>query len=637
MKNLKYIPFYIMALLVFAMTSCARDFDEPELAEPKYVPDPSKKVISVKEFKAMYAELANDTNELIDGPYVLKATVVGNDIAGNIFKKLYVQDYDRANTQAPGNEGLYLGVDQNNVSNMYSVGQDVYVELEGLYAVRFAKDLQIGFGTTNANRIPWNTFKEHVKRNGWATPTKMAPRKVKISELTKDMANTLVTIENAVFDEGGKGYFITPGTEKDTEQLFSDGTGKLPVRTSSFFSAMKNVKVPKGTGTLTGIISIYNDNWQFYLRDTNDVGEFDGKEVVKPVEKGLIFQENFGKPVKEGTQWPTVANYKGYQSADKFKYTDPYDTMTTLRDLRGVGNIYFTNSSADKQGGFKIEGLPANQTKLVMVYEMMGQSEDPAMNFSGFIEVKADDKNIAIPNRAITRDSWSKITIALPDNTTSVEFYSGAKNPGGMRVANVKIYSNSDLTVDPVDPIDPIDPIDPVDPVEPVEKAAFKETFGKGEKSTDNKWLTIADYQAYDMKAPITYTDKSGKATVRNIKNGDDQNGNVWFPTGAETFFTIGGINTSELKKPILRFKLAGNVNKEGDTMDLNEMKVSINGNPLAVKSHTVDGGKKEGNVFFEFTFTEGIPVAESVVLEFSANLQKFGMRIDDIIIEEQK
>lgn len=633
MKNLKYIPFYIMALLVFAMTSCARDFDEPELAEPKYVPDPSKKVISVKEFKAMYAELANDTNELIDGPYVLKATVVGNDIAGNIFKKLYVQDYDRANTQAAGNEGLYLGVDQNNVSNMYSVGQDVYVELEGLYAVRFAKDLQIGFGTTNANRIPWNTFKEHVKRNGWATPTKMAPRKVKISELTKDMANTLVTIENAVFDEGGKGYFITPGTEKDTEQLFSDGTGKLPVRTSSFFSAMKNVKVPKGTGTLTGIISIYNDNWQFYLRDTNDVGEFDGKEVVKPVEKGLIFQENFGKPVKEGTQWPTVANYKGYQSADKFKYTDPYDTMTTLRDLRGVGNIYFTNSSADKQGGFKIEGLPANQTKLVMVYEMMGQSEDPAMNFSGFIEVKADDKNIAIPNRAITRDSWSKITIALPDNTTSVEFYSGAKNPGGMRVANVKIYSNSDLTVDPVEPIDPIDPIDPVDP-EPSD-AAFKETFGTPvQYEVDKKkyWPLVSEYTGFDMKAPITYSDNDGKLNVRIVSNVT----HIWFPANAEKKLTISNINTSKLKKPVLKFQLAGDVGKDKQ-IDLNMMKVAANGKDLPIVSTPANGANGDANKFMPIEIKDGFPIGDKVTLEFSIKGVPVGVRLAEIIIEEQK
>lgn len=624
MKNFKYIPFFIIALLVTFMASCARDFDEPTLNEPKYVPDASKKVISVKEFKAMYADVANETNKQIKGPYVLKATVVGNDVSGNIFKKLFVQDYDKQNPQAAGMSGLYLGVDQNNVSNTYVVGQDVYVELDGLYAVNYGEDLQIGYGTTNANRIPWNIFQEHVKRNNWANPNAIKPRKVKISELTEDMANTLVTFEDVVFDEGGKGYFITPNTTQDTNQNFSDGTGKIVLRTSSYFSNIKNEMLPVGKGSLTGILGVHKKTWQLYLRDKNDIGEFDGQEVVEPEEKDLIFKENFGTPAKDGTKWPTVAEYTGYQSADKFKYTDPYGTAATLRYVAGMGNIYFPVTTAEKPAAFKIEGLPANQKKLVMVYDMMGQSENPAMNFSGFIDVKADGKDIPIPNKAIARDAWSKITVALPDNTTSVEFFSGAKNTGGMRVANVKIYCNSDLVVDPTSPIDPVDPVDPVDPTD---QDSFKETFGTPKKG-DKGWPYLSDYEDFDMKAPVKYIDVNKKLTVRVTGSVN----NIWFPANGDNTLRIENINTKKLTSPVLKFKVAADTGTAGQ-IDLNSMKVSINGKDVPLKSTPVSAANGDTNKFYDFEIEGEVPVSENVTIDFSANAPSVGLRLAEIII----
>lgn len=618
MKHFKNIPFLIMAFLLLAVTSCVRTFDEPDISIPPYTPDPSSKVISVREFRDMYEKIADKTDTLIQGPYVLKATVVANDISGNIFKKLYVQDYNYDNPQAAGQTGLYISVELNNLSNNYIVGQEVFVDLDGLYAVNWEQQLQIGLRGTQANRIDPATFKKKVHRNGVAQPNNIVPRKVKISELTADMNHSLVTIENVVFDEGGKGVFTTDNTTLN--QNFSDGTGKSLIRTSSYFSAVLNKKLPKGKGTLTGIVGTHLGKWQLILRDVDDIGTFDGTEVEEPEEKGLIFKENFGNPVKDGTKWPTVAEYKGFQSADQFKYSDPYGTLTTLRGIGGVGNIYFPITTAEKQAGFKIEGLPANQSKLVMVYDMMGQDENAAKNFSGFIEVKADGKTVAIPNKAIARDAWSKITIALPNNTTSVEFYSGDKNTGGLRVANVKIYSNSELVVDPVDPVGPVDP-------EPEEKDAFKETFGTPVKG-DKGWPYFSTYEGFDMKSPVKYTDVNSKLSVRVV----DGVSNVWFPANGDNTMRIENVNTSTLKTPVLKFKLAADTGKAGE-MDLNVMKVSVNGKVLTLKSTPISAANGDTNKYFDFEIKGEVPAAEKVTIEFSAGAPSFGMRVAEIII----
>jgi hypothetical protein len=621
MKQFKNMPFLIMAFLfLLAGTSCVRSFEEPDIDIPPYKPNPSSKVISVREFRDMYEKIADRTDSLIQGPYVLKATVVANDISGNIFKKLYVQDYNYDNPQAAGQTGLYISVEMNNLSNNYIVGQEIYLDLDGLYAVNWDQQLQIGLRGTQANRIDPATFKAKIHRNGLAQPEKIVPRKVKISELTSDMNHSLVTIDNVVFDEGGKGVFTTDNTTMN--QNFSDGTGKLLIRTSNYFSAVLNKKLPKGTGSLTGIVGTYLGKWQLILRDVNDIGEFDGKDVVEPVEKGLIFNENFGSPAKDGTKWPTVADYKGYQSADKFKYSDPYGTLATIRGVGGVGNIYFPITTAENQAGFKIEGLPANQSKLVMVYEMMGQDLDAAKNFSGFIEVKADGKTIAIPNKAIARDAWSKITIALPNNTTSVEFYSGAKNTGGLRVANVKIYTNSDLTVDPVDPVDPGTGTE--------DKEAFKETFGTPVKG-DKGWPFFSDYKGFDMKAPVVYTDVNSSLSARVV----DGVSNIWFPANKDNLMRIENINTSTLKTPVLKFKLAADTGKAGE-MDLNFMKVSINGKVLTLVSTPVSAAKGDSNKYYSFEVKGEVPVAEKVTIEFNANNPAFGMRVAEIIIADK-
>ena len=609
----KYITFLFLVLGIAIFSACSTDYDEPPLDEPKYTPSTTAKVIDVKTFKEMFKDVEDNGNKVISGPYVLKATVSGNDVSGNIFKQLYVQDYDFNDTNL-AQEGLYLGVDQTNVCNVYVVGQEVFVELDGLSAVRYGGQLQVGNATTNANRIPWQVFRNSVHRNGWANPTKMLPKVATIGGLTPAMANTLVKFDNVVFTEGGEGNFIVAGNSY-TEQAFSDGTGTIIIRTSQYFNNLKGKKLPSGKGSLTGIIGLHNSTWQLVLRDTSDIGEFSGTVEPEPEPAGVIFHETFGTPSKDSETgfWPNVDTYTGY-SAKNVTYSDPYAPAATIRNHLGLSNVWLP---AGKDAGFKIEGIPANEKGLVLTYKMLNNSKDVAENAS-VIEVKANGALVSVPTTALSNDAWTTITLSLPDNTTSIEFYSAAtRNTVGIRIADIKLVGGGDSpTPEPV-------------------LGVYKETFGKPVNS--GGWPLVGVYTDYTMKSPIEYSDASGRASIR-INSGISH---VWFPASntdfPNSYLTVKNINTSSLTNAVISFDIAANTYDAGSSINLNVLKVKANGTTLTIPSKEVSQAAGDANKFYSFS-VEGFPIAENVTLEFTSDPENtLGLRLANIVIEEKK
>lgn len=166
--------------------------------------------------------------------------------------------------------------------------------------------------------------------------------------------------------------------------------------------------------------------------DIDKEGEGDKEEIV------TLLEENFGtEPFK--SPWLKVADFKSYQSADKFTYTDPYTGKWA--DIRYLekGNIWLPawTATLQKECGFKIDGLPANRKQMKLEYQMLGQNPST----STIIKVKANDKEVKVPELAVDKDkaNWTTVTVDLPDNTTSVEFYSGPENTISFRIAAIKI------------------------------------------------------------------------------------------------------------------------------------------------------------------------------------------------------
>ncbi len=291
LQNMKTYS-YIIGVILLAITawSCEREFEAPPLFEPEYTGPEAN--ITIAKLKSLYNNISDPT--LIDVDYIVRAYVSGNDESGNIYKQLYIQDETG---------GINLGVDQNSVYTDFRVGQEVYVAVKGLYMVKYGNQLQIGFDKTNANRISWEVFNYHISKKGWPDADNVEPKVVKLSELDQSIANTLIQLDGVYFTDGGKLPFSEP--EVTVNRTLKDADGNSIIVRNSGYATFANDILPEGAGTVVGILSKFNNDWQLYLRTVDDIINFGqplppgaeqgngGNEDPNPPTGDVIFSEKF--------------------------------------------------------------------------------------------------------------------------------------------------------------------------------------------------------------------------------------------------------------------------------------------------------------------------------------------------------
>lgn len=460
MKTIKYLfQLVLISLVLGGATSCARDFEEPPLIAPEFTPSENSVHFSIEDLKTKYKDVADPV--LIDMDIYLKAQVVGNDISGNIFKQLYVQD-------ATG--GIQLGVDQNNVAAVYGVGQEVYIMLHGMYILKYGNEFQLGFKGTNANRIPWEKFKEFVHRNGFAKSSNATPKVIPMSlldskvtpaaELDK-LVNTLVTFEKMYFVNGGPDSLFIRKANGTTEDPMKDALGNVVImRTSSYATPFVGKYLPYGNGKVTGILGRHNGTWQFMVRDLNDVkdSDFDGKEPeVAPKPEGDIFRETFGEGFYPSGSRPKIDDFKDGDMKDdaNIKYSDR-SKNADIRSMSGKNGAHVW-LPAGKESYFTIEGIDSkDQTNLVLSFELAANLYDAGASGNlNAIEVEVNGQPFTIPSTPVSKAAgddgkfYSFTFENFPSATgVKVEFISKAdKNTIGFRLDNIVVGKKEDVII----------------------------------------------------------------------------------------------------------------------------------------------------------------------------------------------
>ncbi|OJU49381.1 MAG: hypothetical protein BGN96_10910 [Bacteroidales bacterium 45-6] len=266
---------YLLVVSVLAV-SCTRDYEAPPFNETEYIGKTNN--ITIAAFRAKYASATNTPTSIVD-TLILKATVVGNDISGNIYKQLYIQDETG---------GIVLGVDQSGINSTYAVGQQIYLSMKGLSALTYGGELQIGYAGTGANRIPWLNFTANASLDKWPDTTRFKPKVVKIADLDGNVStlmHTLIELDSVYFVNGGTDRFAVSTDPKTTavNQIIKDKAGKSIVVRTSTYADFAADSLPKGYGKLVGIIGRFESatgkTWQLFLRSKADVKDFDGKVI----------------------------------------------------------------------------------------------------------------------------------------------------------------------------------------------------------------------------------------------------------------------------------------------------------------------------------------------------------------------
>ena len=108
--------------LAAGMWSCQADMETPDLQVPEASIKPNITILDLKNrFEGQTVLL--DRQE--DGsPYIIHGRVVSSDASGNIYQNLVIQDETGA---------LTFSIRQKYMSSSYRLGQDVVVDMTGLY------------------------------------------------------------------------------------------------------------------------------------------------------------------------------------------------------------------------------------------------------------------------------------------------------------------------------------------------------------------------------------------------------------------------------------------------------------------------------------------------------------------------
>ncbi len=287
---MKKIKFIALAFLALTLGSCMGDgYADPDLTE-KVPASPwgnnslrEKNVISIADLKTQFATVINSDNgyKLIEKDMMIKAVVTGNDVSGNIYNQVSVQDASGA---------IIIAINGSGLSGYLPVGQEILVNLKGLYIGSYKKLPQIGgvntklsdgsLGMGKIERAVWN---EHFKilNPGEADASTVEPEEFDLTKLTDAAymdANVckLMTLKKVKFASANGTNVWAPDDTNTSLELIDAETGKkisssnLVVRNSGY-SKFANEVVPQGVFDITGIFTRYNNTWQIVLRNTDDL------------------------------------------------------------------------------------------------------------------------------------------------------------------------------------------------------------------------------------------------------------------------------------------------------------------------------------------------------------------------------
>lgn len=277
--NIKTTYLLIFALACTLFSSCMNgDWDEPDFNGAAPYGNNSlteQNVITIAELIKKYPNVfaSTDQNKQIDEDIMIKGRITGNDVGGNIYKQVTLQD----NTAA-----IIIAINEGGLNGYLAEGSEILVDLKGLYIGGYRKQPEIGapYNGTSIGRMQKDIWAKHFKILGSPDASLIQPvdfRTIK-NEMDANCAK-LVILKDVTFKEAdGKSTFSTGTSTGNAVNQELDGYGsKVVIRTSTYadFAAIPlpydTVAKKKLKCDITGIATRYNSTWQILIRKTSDI------------------------------------------------------------------------------------------------------------------------------------------------------------------------------------------------------------------------------------------------------------------------------------------------------------------------------------------------------------------------------
>ncbi len=307
MKGIKALLYGLTAIATLAgFSACQDDIDAPKTdVAQKATWEPNTTILEFK--NAFWKDDDYGYCEQIparpDGShYIIHGTVISSDEEGNIYKAFYIRDETAA---------LTLSINAYNLWLLNRVGQDVVIDLTGMYAGRYSGLMQLGFpqwsASANKNTCTFmaiDFYENHRQLNGLPVPSNAEPvegpsfaelnANVADGEFLKKWQGQLVRFNNVRFPAAdGKATLCDAyQTEISAEQnkVLEDANGdQIIVRTSGYADFWNKI-LPMESGDVVGILGFYRSSptstittsaWQLMLLSEDDLMNFGNPTLPK--------------------------------------------------------------------------------------------------------------------------------------------------------------------------------------------------------------------------------------------------------------------------------------------------------------------------------------------------------------------
>lgn len=275
MKNFRYLP--LLAFMLITMSSCMNEFEAPEFENPPFgnneIGEANTTIAELKEKYELFIQ-GSSCEEVTDS-IIIEGVVVANDESGNVYKQFVINDTTGAIIIGVNDVGLYATM---------AIGQRVRIDCKGLYVGGYGKLAQIG-GLYNGSigRMNKTLFPKHVRIIGLPdrTQPEMTPAVIDETFFTNENMKTLakyVRLENVKIEEAiDNTVKWAPEAEAKSnvvERNIKMGKKNIVLRMSTY-ADFANDALPTGNLNINGVLTRYNNYWQFMISSTTDIEQIE--------------------------------------------------------------------------------------------------------------------------------------------------------------------------------------------------------------------------------------------------------------------------------------------------------------------------------------------------------------------------
>ncbi|MDE5980656.1 MAG: hypothetical protein K2G61_01670, partial [Bacteroidaceae bacterium] len=238
----------------------------------------------------MYPKYADTDTTRMTQDAQLKVFVTGNDIQGNLYNSIAVQDEN--------GDALIICINKGSLYGYLPVGQDLIIDTKGLYIGGYGGQPQIGVPYTNKGG---STFPSRMDEKKWEQHFRLLPTKTPVQTKAENEADPLPnayvipeysatemdrldrlancgklmplnddTIKRA---DGTKTWAskADAGDYTSVQLSFNEIKGSNTMVYTSTYADFANTPIPTEKMNLTGIWKVYNGKWELVLRSEDDI------------------------------------------------------------------------------------------------------------------------------------------------------------------------------------------------------------------------------------------------------------------------------------------------------------------------------------------------------------------------------